>query len=409
MDTSKEDSMGDSVPPSKPKYTSRLTEAKACVAKAKTHLGNSRNLKTDIKVEVTQAIDRLFELVKEAEGAQTRGKTDLTKETQVEKHIGLSTAPQTSPDNKLMESLMVSIKEHSQLVAECKIHTTALTDQLKLLPSQTTATEHGRATYAQVASSSKKHVTQVHSIVVTSGEGETSGEVVQKIRTAVDAKTTGIRVERVRKAKDQKVIVGCDSREELARVSDRIRGSGIGLHVEEVKNKDPLVILRDVLSYNSDEDIVAALVKQNANLLGDLRPEELVMGVKYRRKTRNPHTSHIVVRVTPQAWQRLTAAERVHIDLQRVRVADQSPLVQCSLCLGYGHGRRFCTESITKCSHCGGPHMWDECAERLANAPPTCCNCVLAKHAATEHNAFSQDCPVRRKWDILARSSVAYC
>lgn len=47
------------------------------------HLNNSRNLKTDIKIEVTQAIERLYNLVKELEedkkgkGGKERGKTGV--------------------------------------------------------------------------------------------------------------------------------------------------------------------------------------------------------------------------------------------------------------------------------------------------------------------------------------------
>ncbi|GBP83806.1 hypothetical protein EVAR_56989_1 [Eumeta japonica] len=40
--------------------------------------------------------------------------------------------------------------------------------------------------------------------------------------------------------------------------------------------------------------------------------------------------------------------------LQRRPVWDQSPLAQCSHCLGYGHSRRFCKEASEKCAHCVG-------------------------------------------------------
>ncbi|KAJ8710453.1 hypothetical protein PYW08_008968 [Mythimna loreyi] len=49
------------------KYPNLTAEARACLNKAKLHLGNSRNLKTEIKTEVLSAINRLFEIVKESE------------------------------------------------------------------------------------------------------------------------------------------------------------------------------------------------------------------------------------------------------------------------------------------------------------------------------------------------------
>ena len=51
----------------KPGYASRTAEAKAHLTKAKIHLSNSRNLKTDIKAAVTKANELLYQLVKETE------------------------------------------------------------------------------------------------------------------------------------------------------------------------------------------------------------------------------------------------------------------------------------------------------------------------------------------------------
>lgn len=202
------------------------------------------------------------------------------------------------------------------------------------------------------------------------------------------------------------MIVGCKTEEERDRIKAKLRGTK-ELNVEEVKNKDPLVIPKDVLIYNSDEDVLNALVNQNKAIVGDTKG--LKMEIAYKKNTRNPHTHHIVMRVSPKIWQGLVDAETVLIDLQRVRVADQSPLVQCSLCLGYGHGRRFCKETIEKCCHCGGPHTKANCADWLAGVAPSCCNCTHSKMDRTDHNSFSQECSIRRKWDALARASIAYC
>lgn len=65
--------MGDTSPPAQRSYVDKTSEARACLSKAKLHLNNSRNLKTDIKAVVVQAIERLYQLVKEAE-AETKEK-----------------------------------------------------------------------------------------------------------------------------------------------------------------------------------------------------------------------------------------------------------------------------------------------------------------------------------------------
>lgn len=179
--------------------------------------------------------------------------------------------------------------------------------------------------------------------------------------------------------------------------------------MEDIKNKDPLVIFYGVLKTNTDEDIIKALKTQNRSLIGESSEDSDKIEIRYRRRARNPHTEHVVAKVPPLTWKRLTEAGAVHIDIQRVKVADQSPLVQCSRCLGYGHGKRFCHEAVDVCSHCGGPHMRAECADWLAKATPNCVNCVKARMDRNDHSAFSSECPVRRRWEAIARSAVSYC
>ncbi|KAL4701958.1 hypothetical protein ACJJTC_013598 [Scirpophaga incertulas] len=69
---------------------------------------------------------------------------------------------------------------------------------------------------------------------------------------------------------------------------------------------------------------------------------------------------------------------------------------------------RYCTETVEKCGHCGGPHRQSECVDKEKGVTPVCVNCKNEKHSDTGHNAFSACCPVRRKWDSIARARVAY-
>lgn len=390
-----------SSPREKVKYLDRIAEAKACVTKAKLNLGNARNLKTEIKVEVLHAIDRLYQLVKEVESVKATGKKDNIREP--EKDPG--NKERTSEDNDLKRQL----EEHSKLLRDNNERMENLKEKLE---EQKVILE--KTTYANVAAGPPRRQSSeqaaLHSVVVYSkDETETGEEVLNRIRGAMNAKEGGIKVDKVRKAKDRKIIMGCRTEAEREKVKERLKRAETYLTVEEIKNKDPLLILRDVLQFHSDEDIANALRNQNGSIFQNLEKKDNRFEVRYRKKARNPHTCHIVIRASPKIWNLMMEAGEVHIDLQRVRVSDQTPLVQCSLCLGYGHGRRQCKESIEKCSHCGGPHMRTDCADWLSGAAPSCCNCQHAKLDSIEHNAFSQECPVRRKWDALARASVAYC
>lgn len=386
----------------KPKYANRVAEARAYLAKAKLHLNNSRNLKTDIKSEVTQAIERLYQLVKEAE--MEKGQTENKKKKQGEEEQDELVRHQ----RKKEEITSLSMAEHGKLLKE---NSERIIKLQEILEHQA---HRDKVTYASVAAGHTRRQapeqSALHSVVITSKDETESGEeVLERVRRAVNAKEEGIRVDKVRKAKDRKIIIGCKTEEERNKIKERIQKAGKHLCVEDVKNKDPLLILKDVLNYNTDEDVLSALRKQNGNIFRNLDKMDDRLEIRYRKRTRNPHTSHIVIRVSPTLWNRILEAEALHIDMQRIRVADQSPLVQCSLCLGYGHTKRLCKEQIAKCSHCGGPHMKTECADWIAGAAPSCCNCMSAKCDSTEHNAFSQECTVRRRWEALARATISYC
>ncbi|KAL0852646.1 hypothetical protein ABMA27_016906 [Loxostege sticticalis] len=396
-----------------PKYASRLTEAKAMLTKAKLHLKNSKNMKTDIKVEVTQSLERLYQLVKEAE----QDRKQEIKEGRNNDTVNMTMEPRKeSTEDREMEREKVRVGK--ELVDKMSEHSKQIEENRKEMEKLREAIEKDHknretATYASVAAAAPRtppgHAA-LHSVVITStNEMETGEEVINRVRSAVRAKEEGLQIDRVRKGKDRKVILGCRTREEMEKVREKLKKEGPNLRVEDIQNKDPLVVLRDLLSYNGDEDVLRGLRAQNKDLFGGVSGEDDRMEVKYRKRTRNPLTSHVVLKVSPALWTRLTGAGVVHVDLQRVRVLDQSPLIQCSRCLHYGHGKRFCRETVDVCCHCAGPHLGSECADRQAGKPPTCTNCKADKMDRVDHNAFSGDCPVRRRWEELARSAVQYC
>ncbi|KAL0852501.1 hypothetical protein ABMA27_017029 [Loxostege sticticalis] len=384
------------------------------LTKAKLHLKNSKNMKTDIKVEVTQSLERLYQLVKEAEQERKQD----TKEGRNNDTVNLTVEPRKEiVEDREMErekirvgkELVEKMAEHSRQIEQNRKEMEKLKDVIA--KDQKNREE---MTYARVAAAAPRTRSPgraaLHSVVITSkNEMETGEEVINRVRNAVRAKEEGFQIDRVRKGKDRKIILGCRTREEMEKVREKLGKEGQHLRVEDIQNKDPLVVLRDLLSYNGDEDVLRGLRAQNRELFEGVSGEDDRIEVKYRKRTRNPLTSHVVLKVSPALWTRLTGAGVVHVDLQRVRVLDQSPLIQCSRCLHYGHGKRFCRETVDVCCHCAGPHLGSECADRQAGKPPTCANCKADKMDRVDHNAFSGDCPVRRRWEELARSAVQYC
>lgn len=60
--------------------------------------------------------------------------------------------------------------------------------------------------------------------------------------------------------------MGFRTKEEQNKMKDKLSREGNKLIVEEVKNKDLLLILRDVLLINLDEDVLKAQHNQNRHI-----------------------------------------------------------------------------------------------------------------------------------------------
>lgn len=398
------------------KYIDKLTEARAYVSKAKLHLGNSRNLKTEIKSEVINAIDRLYIIIKELEQQNKKN-----KEPEIQNKIPDKTINQKeyNNENKQIDKILELQNKQISLININNEKIEILSNKLTKLNENIETIEKHKETmeyksYANITASKIKNIQPIpptlHSIVITSNNNmETGEEVLNKIKTILKPREGNVNIEKIRKAKNSKIIISCKTIEERKKIKDKINEATKELNVDNIKNKNPLIILKNVLNYNNDEEIINGLKNQNKNIFQNINEEENKIEIVYRKKTKNPHTNHIILRVSTKIWQRIIEQGKVHIDLQQITAEDQSPVIQCSMCLKYGHTKKYCTETDVKCSHCGDLHMRQECPIWLSKSKPSCINCTHANTQNTEHNAFNKDCPIRKKWDTIARSAIAYC
>uniref|UniRef100_A0A2A4J3W4 Uncharacterized protein n=1 Tax=Heliothis virescens TaxID=7102 RepID=A0A2A4J3W4_HELVI len=92
---------------------SRVQEARNWVTKAKIALGQSRNLRTDIKEDVTQALDTLYRMVRDGEADRGRGSATKKKE----QSVTVDAVP-TERCSQEYSRLLSSLADHSKLVRE---------------------------------------------------------------------------------------------------------------------------------------------------------------------------------------------------------------------------------------------------------------------------------------------------
>ncbi|CAG9793098.1 unnamed protein product [Diatraea saccharalis] len=259
-------------------------------------------------------------------------------------------------------------------------------------------------TYANIAKTNIPRT--MHSIILESeNKNDTAEELIQKTKAILKPTLEEIKIDKIRKVKDQRVLIGCAKEKEIEKIKDKLQKEQ-GIKIEKVKNKNPLVIIKDVPFQIKEEELLQLIQNQNKELFN--KEEEKEVKVKFRRKAINQERCHAIIQVKPAVWRAMTGKGHLYIEMERLKVEDQSPLIQCTRCLGFGHGMKFCQESASRCSHCGDPHLRANCPEREAGRAPRCCNCAHAGLEETEHNAFSKECGVRDKWEYLARTTTAY-
>ncbi|CAG9787017.1 unnamed protein product [Diatraea saccharalis] len=213
----------------------------------------------------------------------------------------------------------------------------------------------------------------------------------------VKEKTKGIKEQLVENIKNNNKEIKKDIEENIKKIEDEIK---------RTPQKNTSLSSEETLQTYAKITKNKNLMRQNPEIYKE--EEHKKMKLKYRKKSTNQDRCHAVLQVHPEVWRKITEQGRLYMGMERLKVEDQSPLIQCTRCLGFGHGRKFCVESADRCSHCGGPHLRANCPDREAGNPPRCCNCAHAEYPDQQHNAFSTECRTREKWEYLVRSTTQY-
>lgn len=229
--------------------------------------------------------------------------------------------------NTNIKELVDKIERHSQYLEQHALTIETIKDKIE---NQVKTPVH--KTYAEAAATSITHQRNItpprphHSLIIASHDTlDTSDKILDKLRTTLDARHSGIQIQSVRKIREQRVILSCSTQEEAEIIAEKLTHNK-QFKLEKAKNKDPLIILKNLFTHNTDKDIIESITEQNHDLIEDIPEEQLkTITVKYKRKTRNPNQNHVVLQVSPEIWQRLTNAGYIYIDLQRIRVEDQTP------------------------------------------------------------------------------------
>ncbi|XP_039761136.1 uncharacterized protein LOC120634525 [Pararge aegeria] len=388
-------------------YERRLTQTEAKYAAA------LRSLSETAQTTQKEILDAIKAAHREAE---TSRYLFLDIEQGFKENLSLTRTEKATPQNEPLQAIQTDI---ALLRLDVGTLNETVKDSLDRIQARQQSRQEepvaceARKTYAGADSSHKQSAradgmqSSFPLMIESADPRDTCDDVVKSIKNSVNVIELGVGVNSVRKRRNQKVVIACDTADDRSKLQEAIKTSSQKLTVTQMKAKNPLLRLSGVINDISDRHVEEAILKQNSSILIGVPLEDRQIKVVRRTKGRTKEVGNVILEVAPRLHH-LIRDSKLRVGYQVVYAADQSPLVQCYQCLGFGHFFRECRNEVS-CGHCAEGHDTRQCPRK--DSTPKCINCSKAGSiaSASSHAAYSRACPIWQKWDRVARSSVSYC
>ncbi|XP_016659681.1 uncharacterized protein LOC107883677 [Acyrthosiphon pisum] len=154
-------------------------------------------------------------------------------------------------------------------------------------------------------------------------------------------------------------------------------------YVIEISPRKPRIILYDVESGITSEELAECLLGQNPEL--GLTAEDVgCMTPLHKLGPRDGRVVHWVIEAPANVVLKLEN-KSIYIGMTRCRCKVHSSTSQCYNCQQYGHTSLRCEQKVPTCRHCAGAHDSHECKDEAVK----CANCKVP------HKASSAACKAR--------------
>ena len=183
--------------------------------------------------------------------------------------------------------------------------------------------------------------------------------------------------------------------------------------VVTLKSKLPTISILDVRKFNSDEDFVDKIKKQNPKIK-QLLDNGSEFSIVYKKEPKNTNDNNrfytIVARVSDEIRKAIKDNHnKIYIELDAYRVVDRFYIKRCNKCQKFGHYEKDCQNEMC-CAYCTHPHSSFQCDEvDEDDSEHYCCNnCEEAGETSMGHSAMWHNCPTYLKLQNKLRKSIPY-
>ncbi|KAG8233306.1 hypothetical protein J437_LFUL013776 [Ladona fulva] len=227
---------------------------------------------------------------------------------------------------------------------------------------------------------------------------EDPNKIKDIVKETINPGQEAIKINTVKTAGKKRIIIETKTQEDKEKI---VKGDlkqkleEKGLKVENLRKKDPKIILFSIDRNTKDEELKDNLYNQNLKDSG-ITKEKFMDGFKYSftKGRRDSKYCNRVFQVTPEIRETLINKDKIYAGWESHYIKDFTGLTWCYRCQGYGHTAERCRDKEDTCSHCAKKgHRYQDCPNKDRRQQYANCQ-RFVKDA--DHSTMDMDCPAYR-------------
>lgn len=222
---------------------------------------------------------------------------------------------------------------------------------------------------------------------------KSSDDTKKEVMKFIDPKRDKIHVKNLRKIRDNGILIETESKYDLAKIATSADLKKHGFKIERPGKKEPRILIYDVQSSLTEQEIKDAIFEQNPDLVEGMEKStfDTELKLQFRVGKRREDLTNWVAEVTPALRNKIRKIGRIYIEWQFCRIQDFIGLSRCYQCQVYGHVAKYCRQETSSCGHCAEDgHRASDCPKKAE--PAKCASCKRFKKP-TNHSVLDKNCP----------------